>query len=310
MKKGMFVIVYTIAMMTEAAAHIGDDVPTAPHGARFANPVIGGKQVQCKDSSGRTVDTVSNHMINDVGIAISGEIHINPHVLFQYPAAIQLFWYAHECAHHSVGADERKADCLAARVGKEQGWFNDADLREMSKYMAANPGDATHLPGPGRVQDMLTCMQSKSEEFDRRAVDGDDCGALQRALASASGDFAELRSGDVDTNKDGTRSWDGRPLVPKAECSVWKYSGNEHGSAYSCELFHGEMVEADELYRQWRMKLSSCFRSAKFEEEHITHNRTSDTLTKGLIENLHVKLTLTSFKKRGSGSVDFIILKR
>lgn len=96
--------------------------------------------------------------INDVAEAMPGWILLDPRVL-SMPAAIQHFWYAHECAHHVLGADEQRADCWAIRTGRDKGWFMAADFDWMDRHMRHYPGDATHLPGPQRVAAIKACFR-------------------------------------------------------------------------------------------------------------------------------------------------------
>lgn len=135
---------------------------------------IAGVPVKCFDARGFPVALVSAPYLNDVGmarIAPTGEpvILLNPNVLVMLPPAVQLFWYAHECAHHVLGhtlgmpqlRNEMDADCWAIRTGRDQGWFRRRDLRNMYQYFINNPGSPWgHLPGPQRLQHFANCFDS------------------------------------------------------------------------------------------------------------------------------------------------------
>lgn len=135
---------------------------------------IAGEPVYCYDARGLPVVLRSAPHLNDVGkawIAPNGApvIFLNPRVLSTLPRAVQLFWYAHECAHHVLGhtlgmpqmRSEMDADCWAIRTGRNQGWFLHRDLRSMYWYFINNPGSPWgHLPGPQRLQHFANCFAS------------------------------------------------------------------------------------------------------------------------------------------------------
>lgn len=113
-------------------------------------PVIGGAMVQCGGAN--TVVAP----IADLAYAIPGEIQLSPR-FFNEPAPVQVFVYAHECAHQFVGSDEAAADCWAIRTGRDQGWLNHQATNLVAQSVAASPGDWTHAPGPARIQHMAAC---------------------------------------------------------------------------------------------------------------------------------------------------------
>ena len=92
-------------------------------------------------------------------------IYMNPGVLQQQPVEMQLFWYAHECAHHALGhlaypnlMNEAAADCWAVRVGRSQGWFPPYAFQYLVQVLGNSPGSLWgHLPGPARIQNMAQC---------------------------------------------------------------------------------------------------------------------------------------------------------
>jgi hypothetical protein len=113
-------------------------------------PWIAGMPVQCMG-----IPTVVTP-IPDIAMARPGVIMLNPQI-FNLPAPLQLFIYAHECAHHIVGANESASDCWAAQMGRQQGWFRREDLVQIRQMFGGSPGDWTHAPGPQRVAHIVAC---------------------------------------------------------------------------------------------------------------------------------------------------------
>jgi len=105
--------------------------------------------------------TMISPAINDIarGGPMPPLIMLHP-VFFQQPPPLQLFIYAHECAHVNGIMNESAADCWAVRLGRAQGWFDQQSLGLLFQSFAGNPGDWTHLPGPARVQVMAGCFMN------------------------------------------------------------------------------------------------------------------------------------------------------
>ena len=119
-----------------------------------AAPFIGGVQVNCNGISAYVANIPDVAQANGLGIFL----HPN---LFQLPAVVQIFIYAHECAHLvAVGGNEPAADCWAAKVGRYQGWLAPQGIALVASYFINSPGNWTHAPGPERVQNMLQCYNS------------------------------------------------------------------------------------------------------------------------------------------------------
>ena len=90
----------------------------APADARQYQPralSLGGTYPAC----GQVPTTVAS--IPDIAMSTPGMIHLNPE-LWRLPRPLQLFWYAHECAHQLYGTSEDHADCWAIRSGRDEGW--------------------------------------------------------------------------------------------------------------------------------------------------------------------------------------------
>lgn len=139
-------------------------MPTAAALANPYNPTIGGLPVYCTAFDGRPVATVTDVSLPDVGRAIPGPtpiIVLNPAVLNQMTPRMQLFWYAHECAHHRLGPanSEINADCWAIKLMRAQGLLRREDLPELQAQIARTPGSVWgHLPGPQRAQLFAGCF--------------------------------------------------------------------------------------------------------------------------------------------------------
>lgn len=117
------------------------------------NPVLAGVKVSC----GTAITVVAT--IDDVAYATPQQIALRPD-FFTLPGSLQLFIYAHECAHQIYGSDEAAADCWAVRTGKSQGWLGIPQLQEVQMYSFPSPGDWTHMPGPVRAEWMSACYHS------------------------------------------------------------------------------------------------------------------------------------------------------
>jgi len=89
--------------------------------------------------------------IDDIARAEPGVIYLNSWSFFQFPAIVQVFTYAHECA--------QAADCWAVKLGREQRWLTPQGLAMVEAYFVNSPGDWTHAPGPFRVRQMERCYQ-------------------------------------------------------------------------------------------------------------------------------------------------------
>ena len=136
--------------------------------------IIAGVPVNCVDAYGAPVVTISAPYLGDVGMArIESNgvrvIYLNPFILNNLPPSVQLFVYAHECAHHALGhtygfnqfSREIEADCWAIRTGRDHDWITPNALTMLSYYYIGNPGSFWgHLPGPQRVQNFFNCYNS------------------------------------------------------------------------------------------------------------------------------------------------------
>jgi hypothetical protein len=134
-----------------------------------AQAQIAGVPVSCYDFQSRPVALVPAPNLPDVGAAriVNNQpvIFMNPAVLGPQAPVMQLFWYAHECAHHVLGhlamiarTNEANADCWAVKTGRSQGWFPPQAFQLLVLTLGNSPGSVWgHLPGPARIQNMWNC---------------------------------------------------------------------------------------------------------------------------------------------------------
>lgn len=120
-------------------------------------PLIGGLPVRCGNA--RTIV----QPMHEMAAAIPDAILLSP-TLFALPSKVQLFIYAHECAHHALGSSEAEADCSAVRTGRDEHWLNRDDVKELGSYFANLSGDSRHVPGPSRVAHIVECFEGQADE--------------------------------------------------------------------------------------------------------------------------------------------------
>lgn len=119
-------------------------------------PYVGGVQVGCPGTTTYVMP------INDLAQAVPGEIRLSPG-FFSQPDVLQIFVYAHECAHQIYGggaAGEAAADCWAIKLGRDQGWLPPNATQLIAQSVANTAGDWTHAPGPIRIQQMAACYNT------------------------------------------------------------------------------------------------------------------------------------------------------
>ncbi|UHQ23779.1 hypothetical protein LVB77_03445 [Lysobacter sp. 5GHs7-4] len=121
-----------------------------------SNPIIGGVTVSCPGTLTYIVP------MDDLAKAVPGEIHLNPQ-FFSQPAEVQIFVYAHECAHQFYGGGpigEANADCWAMKRGRDQGWMPPHTTALIAESVIYTAGDWSHAPGPQRVEHMAVCYNT------------------------------------------------------------------------------------------------------------------------------------------------------
>jgi len=108
--------------------------------------------------------------IPDVALSTPGMIYLNP-ALLRMPRPLQLFWYAHECAHQLFGTSEGQADCWAIRIGRHEGWFQQGDFALLSWTLRPD-GDSRHLPARQRIELLRRCFATSPAQYAGPAAQG------------------------------------------------------------------------------------------------------------------------------------------
>lgn len=140
------------------------------------NPVLYGLPVHCSDVNGVPVHFVFGN-IND--IAISSLDNAGPVMTFSTnaqtaPRPLLLFFYAHECMHHALGhiynvlvlhqypsqTREVDADCGAAKLVRDQGLVNSAEISYVASTFVNNPPIGPYPAGPIRAQNIMNCYNN------------------------------------------------------------------------------------------------------------------------------------------------------
>jgi hypothetical protein len=145
-------------------------VTAAESGTATAQSFVGGVTVSCNDFRGLPVTLLTNPAWHDAGTATLGPggqpiIILNSSTMEALHPVFQLFLYAHECAHHALGhiinrnlLNEAEADCWAVKTGRQQGWFPPQAFQGLIVLLGNSQGSPWgHLPGPGRIQNMINC---------------------------------------------------------------------------------------------------------------------------------------------------------
>ncbi|MDX2257730.1 MAG: hypothetical protein NW205_02330 [Hyphomicrobiaceae bacterium] len=146
-----------------------------------AAPVaIGGQQFTCTDFRGRSVQTMQVTELGDVGRAwvvnTVPYIILDPDMMHRLPPKLQMFFFAHECAHHVLAHwfnpshnAEKEADCWAIRHGRDKGHFTRQDVANFAPWFSQSKGSRVgHLPGPERAQFLLMCFDTPIETAEQR----------------------------------------------------------------------------------------------------------------------------------------------
>lgn len=127
---------------------------------------IGGLPLSCNDYFGNPVRIMSDPSLPNVGIATQGWygeplIVLNPDVLARFSPTVQVWWFAHECAHKALGPanNETNADCFGIRRMRQYGMITSyhqlAAFSEELRDLAGSP--MGHLPGPIRAANIINC---------------------------------------------------------------------------------------------------------------------------------------------------------
>lgn len=163
----MAVVAFVMAVMAFTA---GLAALQRPAHALSGISEIAGQPVACRDFRGRTVVNMAVDKLGDVGFArvinTVPYILMDPEIMRTLPVKLQVFFYAHECAHHVLGHwfhptvhSEREADCWAVRKYRDNGYLTRQDVKDFAPWLAKSRGTRFgHLPGPQRADFLLACF--------------------------------------------------------------------------------------------------------------------------------------------------------
>jgi hypothetical protein len=127
---------------------------------------VAGTVLSCTSWQGQPVRVITNASLDTLGRASFNNqgapiIELHPGALQSYSRFVQLWWFAHECAHHQLPPrlnSENRADCLAARTVRPiaLGTLEEARLirQELGTLVGSELG---HLRGEERARLVLKC---------------------------------------------------------------------------------------------------------------------------------------------------------
>jgi hypothetical protein len=147
-----------------------------------ATPRVGGMVASCVDALGATVYTFFSPGLNDVAAATVSNgtrfIIINPSGMAALPPLLQVFVYAHECAHHLNGdvlaeaylkevnfEREKDADKVAIRILRDRLNVSLSQATSIANFFSGNPPIFPfYLPGPERASWILACYNTNTSD--------------------------------------------------------------------------------------------------------------------------------------------------
>jgi hypothetical protein len=116
---------------------------------------IDGRRMSCG-----AAPTILDSDLADFGSSARGFIVLNPRLFTGLATSVKLWIFSHECAHQSVGPDEVKADCVAVRRGRREGWLTRTGLTQICEFMSRARGDKSHFTGVQRCGIMKECFST------------------------------------------------------------------------------------------------------------------------------------------------------
>jgi len=144
------------------------------------NPIIFGVPVFCNDANGTPVSFVFGN-INQLALSQitpqGAPIMVFSPTAMTTPRPLLLFFYAHECSHHTLGhlivwaqtgqmvpTAEPDADCNAATLVQQQGLLSQQDITTVANSVFPNPHFPPMYPaGPIRAQHILDCYNASAQ---------------------------------------------------------------------------------------------------------------------------------------------------
>ena len=132
-------------------------------GGRLLDPGeyrIGNRRMTCGNAK-----TLISPNFWDYGGALPDLIILNPYKMGSLPRRLRMFVYEHECAHQ-ITSSEARADCIAIRKGKQEGWLKRRDVQHIcQKLFIHSKGDRYHAPGPKRCKQLLQCYDGRGNSI-------------------------------------------------------------------------------------------------------------------------------------------------
>jgi hypothetical protein len=131
---------------------------------RDGSIAMDGHTLRCGDGIRNVLDA----RLPNLGVAAPGRLVMNPYLLRHETQTVRLFVFYHECGHHHVGGNEMKADCWAVSQGVQQGWLNQAGLRQVCRSFHDDPPTSTHPSGRSRCANLDRCFAAASQTLASR----------------------------------------------------------------------------------------------------------------------------------------------
>ncbi len=118
--------------------------------------VLDGHRIGCGNWA-----TILDPNLNDYAASYPQFVILNMPYVAKVPTAVKLWIYSHECAHLFGEPDENKADCIAVRRGRAEGWLTPQGFEQVCAFISAGRADALHLGGSDRCTRMRACWRSE-----------------------------------------------------------------------------------------------------------------------------------------------------
>ncbi len=160
-----------LAFAIGVLAFLGTAGPVAAQEGPGGRVLVAGVSLGCADFRGKPVQTYETSGLGDVARStLYGRIPVitvDKEVMASLSGKLQIFFYLHECAHHVLGhmfapqpSSESEADCWSIKTGRDQSYFNLADVMSFANRIMSSPGSARgHLPGRERMAHLLACFE-------------------------------------------------------------------------------------------------------------------------------------------------------
>jgi hypothetical protein len=126
----------------------------------------------CTDAGGRVVAAEVDYgqptLVRTTYAAGQPTIHYNPGVLPRLTSAARLFFYAHECARHALGAAGKplsvtraqQADCVGLSTMLAADLMTRDQVSDLQGQLSFSENEWEVLPGPARSINLAACRSS------------------------------------------------------------------------------------------------------------------------------------------------------